>query len=82
MGDDARGRRRWTEAVDIFGKTALMWAAMDGHTDTVTALVGTHGADVVAVDEYGWTALKHAAENGHRATVTALRAFLHPAHSR
>ena len=43
----------------------------------MTALAGTHGADVEAVDSDGWTALMLAAMYGHTATVTALKAFLH-----
>ena len=54
------------------GKTALMSAAGHGHTDTVNALAGTHGANVDAVN-IGWhTALMHAASNGHTDTVNAL----------
>ena len=30
-----------------------MLAAMNGHTDTVNALAGTHGANVDAVDKDG-----------------------------
>ena len=37
------------DAVNRDGKTALMFAAMNGHTATVTALAGTHGANVDAV---------------------------------
>ena len=45
------------DAVDRWGKTALMLAAEHGHTDIVNALAGTHGANVDGVDEYGRTAL-------------------------
>ena len=60
------------DAVDRWGKTALMIAAWNGHTDIVNALVGTHGANVDAVDRNGWTALMRAARNGHTDTVNAL----------
>ena len=49
-----------------------MDAAQNGHTDIVTALAGTHGANVDAVDKFGRTALMLAAKQGHTATVTAL----------
>ena len=49
------------DAVDRVGRTALMLAAENGHTDIVNALAGTHGANVDAVDRDGWTALMHAA---------------------
>ena len=49
-----------------------MLAAQNGHTDTVNALAGTHGANVDAVDEFGMTALMLAAQNGHTDTVNAL----------
>ena len=38
-----------------------MLAAYNGHTDTVNALAGTHGANVDAVDKVGQTALMLAA---------------------
>ena len=57
---------------DRGGWTALMLAALNGHTATVTALAGTHGANVDAVDRFGRTALMLAAKHGHTATVTAL----------
>ena len=63
------------DAVDNDGKTALMWAARNGHTDTVNALVGTHGANVDALDTGGLTALRWAAWNGQTATVNALEAL-------
>ena len=53
-------------------KTALMFAAENGHTDIVNALAGTHNANVEAVDNEGWTALMWAARNGHTDTVNVL----------
>ena len=47
------------EAKGRNNKTALMWAAWDGHTEVVEALL-TWRADVDAVDEDGRTALKFA----------------------
>ena len=49
-----------------------MHAAMNGHTDAVNALAGTHGANVDAVARNGWTALMHASMNGHTDAVNAL----------
>ena len=42
------------DAVDRNGLTALMHAAMYGHTDTVNALAGTHGANVDAFNRRGF----------------------------
>jgi len=61
------------DAVDEDGKTALMSAARDGHTDTLNALAGTYNANMDAVDEDGWTALMWAAKLGHTDIVNALR---------
>ena len=62
----------WMLSIE-YGLTALMLAAMDGHTATVNALAGTHGANVDAVDiEDGRTALMHAAKDGHTDIVNAL----------
>jgi ankyrin repeat protein len=52
-----------------------MFAALEGHTDTVNALAGTHNANVEAVDEDGSTVLMLAARSGHTDTVNALRAL-------
>ncbi|MEO2191832.1 MAG: ankyrin repeat domain-containing protein, partial [bacterium] len=62
------------EAVNRYGRTALMIAAVNGHTDTVNALVGTYNANVDAVDreQNGWTALMYASCNGQTDTVNAL----------
>jgi hypothetical protein len=54
------------------GITALMLAALYGHTGTVNALAGTHNANVDAANEHGGTALMYAAGHGHTATVNAL----------
>jgi len=54
------------------GRTALMHAAMNGHTDTVNALAGKHNASVEVADDVGRTALMFAAMNGHTDTVDAL----------
>jgi ankyrin repeat protein len=54
------------------GRTALMLAALHGHTGTVNALAGSHNANVDAVDEKGWTALMIAAANGKTDTVNVL----------
>ena len=51
--------------------TALHYAADNGHTETVHALINA-GAAVDAVDEENATALHVAADNGHTETVHAL----------
>jgi len=61
------------EAGNHNGWTALMFAAMKGHTDTVNALAGTHNANVEAGTRHGWTALMLAATGRHTDTVNALR---------
>ena len=60
------------DAVNSDGRTALMYAAWHGHTDTVNALAGTHRANVDAVDIPGRTALMTAAAYGHTDIVSAL----------
>ena len=57
--------------VDKAGNTALMWAADQGHTEIVRALIQV-GADLNKADKYGITALIRAADQGRTATVQAL----------
>ena len=57
---------------DRSGKTALIWAAMNGHTGIVDLLLG-YDADVNARDYDGATALHWAARNNH---VQAARSLL------
>jgi ankyrin repeat protein len=58
---------------DSHGWTPLYWAAWNGHTAVVTALLGA-GAALDKIDEVGRTPLHNAAQNGHTAVVTALLA--------
>jgi hypothetical protein len=60
-------------AKDKNGVTALMKAALRGHTDIVQALLA-QGADVNATDVLGFTILMTAAKRGHTDTVQALLA--------
>ena len=53
------------------GQTALMWAAWEGHTQVVRALI-EHGADVHARTTTGYTALLLAAREGYQETTQAL----------
>jgi ankyrin repeat protein len=64
-------------------KTALMYAAEYGRTDTVNYLV-RHGSDINTIDAMGQTALMLAVQKGHTAVVTLLRdrgAFERAVHS-
>ena len=58
-------------AQDHFGFTALMWATLNGHADTVKALTCV-GADVNMQDKCGKTALMLASEKGHADVVKVL----------
>lgn len=49
---------------DEYGLTALMFAAMSGHTEALSLLLDA-GADVQAADKDGSTALMFAASSGH-----------------
>jgi hypothetical protein len=46
------------------GRTALMWAAREGHVPECCLLL-SHGASMTATDKDGLSAQKHAAEKGH-----------------
>ncbi len=48
---------------DNEGRTALIWAAINGHASAVKALLNT-GADVNAIDNIGMTSLMEAASGG------------------
>jgi ankyrin repeat protein len=59
-------------AQDDHGITALMYAAMMGHTEAVRCLIG-HGAAMELLSNPGrYTALMHAVRGGHTASVQAL----------
>ena len=58
-------------AKNEYGATALMAAAVNGHTEIVNALIKA-GADVNTKDSDGETALMQAAFNGHTETVNVL----------
>ncbi|XP_078424690.1 ankyrin repeat, SAM and basic leucine zipper domain-containing protein 1 [Cetorhinus maximus] len=51
--------------------TPLMYAAREGHTQTITLLVA-HGAEINIQDENGYTALAWASGQGHQNTVLKL----------
>jgi ankyrin repeat protein len=57
----------------LFGRTALMLAAIGGHASTAMLLLA-HGADVRARDNEGRTPLMLAADRGETAAVDALLA--------
>jgi len=57
---------------DIYGRTALCWAAFRGHTEIVQALLQAEGIDVNLADKYVQTPLYWAALRGHTKTVQAL----------
>jgi len=60
------------QATTYGGTTPLHIAARNGHTETVTALINQHKANLHAKNDCGWTPLHVAALNGHTGTVTAL----------
>ena len=62
------GRGANVNATSIFGETAIMYAANQGHTAVVEALAG-RGADVNVADNNGETAMMFAADQGHTDTV-------------
>ncbi|KAF3031163.1 hypothetical protein E8E12_000410 [Didymella heteroderae] len=62
----------FVDAKDSSGSTPLIWAASNGHKDTVELLLGTGKVDVDAKNSRGWTPLMSAAFNGHKDTVELL----------
>ena len=64
-------RRVNINAVDNFDRTALMWAATNGHLDIMEDLI-KGGATLDAADKYGMTALLWAVKNGHEDAVNML----------
>jgi len=56
------------------GATPLIWAASQGHTNVVQALL-SKGAKITKKDENGKTALAHAAIQGHFSTAKVLIKF-------
>ncbi|KAI9674017.1 MAG: hypothetical protein M1829_003860 [Trizodia sp. TS-e1964] len=64
-------RSKELKKVDVTGKTALIWAAWNGH-EAVVQLLLEKGANVEAKDNDGWTALIRAAWEGHEAVVQLL----------
>ncbi len=58
----------WIAYRDETGNTALLWAAWNGHTETVACLL-KHGASLTEKNTYGTTALLLAAFNSKTETV-------------
>ena len=57
--------------MNMYGKTALMYAAQFCDKDAVNELI-THGAELKVLDEDGWTALMGAAREGKEGVVNLL----------
>ena len=64
-------RKANVELRSIYGWTALLWAAEEGHSE-VAKLLLAKGADVHAKTDYGWTALMWAALQGKEDLVSVL----------
>jgi ankyrin repeat protein len=59
-----------------FGRTPLLWAAIDGHKEIVKMLLAVDGIDLNPVDpEYGQTPLLWAATNEHQEIVELLPTY-------
>jgi len=56
----------------IISSEALLYAASNGHANTLRALVSSCRADVRYTSDSGWTATMYAAYNGHTQAVVAL----------
>jgi ankyrin repeat protein len=59
---------------DSYGNIALHFAALNGHTDIVNALLAKEGIKINEKNSIGSTALREAAGNGHTDVVNALLA--------
>jgi hypothetical protein len=66
-GADVNAKESWR------GQTALMWAAAEGHAETIELLLEA-GAQVNARSNTGWTAMLFAAREGKIPAVKALLA--------
>jgi ankyrin repeat protein len=66
-GADVNAKETWR------GQTALMWAAAEGHAETIQLLLEA-GAQINARSNTGWTALLFAAREGQIAAVKTLLA--------
>ncbi|KAI9765690.1 MAG: hypothetical protein M1840_007248 [Geoglossum simile] len=64
--------RQLPDLKDSYGRTALSWAAINGHDGVVKLLLGKEGIELNSKDGYGWTALSLAAMSGHEAVVKLL----------
>lgn len=64
-------QERYMDAMDLQGRTTLMWAAEHGETALVQKLLEA-GAAVNAADWWGRTALGFALENNHRKIISLL----------
>jgi ankyrin repeat protein len=61
-------------AKDGYGRTALFWAAKNGHGAVVELLLEKDGVDLDSKDKHGWTPLWWAIKRGHNAVVKQLLA--------
>lgn len=58
-------KQAYVDAPNEFGNTALHWAALGGHLDTVKLLAEEHGATQAVANDRNYVALDLALFNGH-----------------